>query len=205
LYAECTQTKANSTKRLSKQNSNRFGLPAQQYALPRESLARVNVLPKDAPQEIIDKYGPNSAFGQGDGQVPKEMPPPPKPKRQLKQKSGPNQAVGHETLNGKAETQSTNKGGPLEELASLLNPLNEMDIWATHPPVPDVCDLIGYVTSGGYNLSEGKGTAVGSIWTQRLLQGWTTSETDQRLRRLCIVRNAGEQFGRLGMWELCGM
>jgi ribonuclease P/MRP protein subunit POP1 len=65
------------------------------------------------------------------------------------------------------------------------------------------------VTSGAYNLAEGRGTAVGSVWVQRVVEGWKAETRDgdqkklERRRRLCIVRNAGESVGRLGVWELC--
>ena len=74
-----------------------------------------------------------------------------------------------------------------------------------HPPCPDVGDLIGFVTSGAYNLAEGKGTAIGSIWVQRVVEGWRTDgRLSDRQRRLCVVRNAGEGVGRLGIWQVCG-
>lgn len=64
--------------------------------------------------------------------------------------------------------------------------------------VPPEEDLIGFVTTGNYNLSEGKGTGIGSIQLSKvLLSGVKPSE-----RRMCIVRAAGERFGRLGVWEL---
>jgi ribonuclease P/MRP protein subunit POP1 len=100
----------------------------------------------------------------------------------------------------------------VEEMKELLiNPFEQPTEWDKHPPCPDPHDLIGFVTSGGYNLTEGRGTAIGGIWVQRLLQGWEVedgeggSEKDkERRRRLCIVRNAGEGVGRLGVWEVCG-
>lgn len=67
-----------------------------------------------------------------------------------------------------------------------------------HLEVPPEEDLIGFVTTGNYNLSEGKGTGIGSIQLSKVLQpGVKLSE-----RRMCIVRAAGERFGRLGVWEL---
>jgi len=70
------------------------------------------------------------------------------------------------------------------------------------------------VTSGGHNLSQGRGTAVGAVWAQRVLEGWADAadadldvrDADRdrdRIKRLCIVRNAGERIGRLGVWEVC--
>lgn len=59
-------------------------------------------------------------------------------------------------------------------------------------------DLIGFVTAGNFNLSEGKGTGIGSILLSKvLLPNVKPSE-----RRMCIVRAAGEKIGRLGVWEL---
>jgi len=81
-----------------------------------------------------------------------------------------------------------------------------------HPPCPDEGHLIGFVTSGAYNLAEGRGTAVGSVWLQRVVEGWRAEgggvmkgnvKQVERQRRLCVVRNAGEGVGRLGLWELC--
>lgn len=37
---------------------------------------------------------------------------------------------------------------------------------------PDVGDLIGFVTSGGYNLKRGGGSGIGAVWVQRVLEGW---------------------------------
>lgn len=37
---------------------------------------------------------------------------------------------------------------------------------------PQMSDLIGFVTSGGYNLAAGRGTAVGALWVQRVTEGW---------------------------------
>lgn len=49
---------------------------------------------------------------------------------------------------------------------------DDEDLWDKHIPCPDAEDLIGFVTSGGYNLTEGRGTAIGSIWTQRVIERW---------------------------------
>jgi len=61
-------------------------------------------------------------------------------------------------------------------------------------------------------LANGKGMAIGSVWVQRVLEGWREEEVmddarverqKQRERYLCIVRNAGEGIGRLASWEVC--
>ncbi|KAJ5437815.1 uncharacterized protein N7458_008813 [Penicillium daleae] len=72
------------------------------------------------------------------------------------------------------------------------------DPGSEHLEVPPEDDLIGFVTTGNFNLSEGKGTGVGSVLLSKvLLPNFKPSE-----RKMCIVRTAGEKFGRLGVWEL---
>ncbi|KAK0628590.1 ribonucleases P/MRP protein subunit POP1-domain-containing protein [Bombardia bombarda] len=68
-----------------------------------------------------------------------------------------------------------------------------------HPFCPSEEDLIGFVTSGSFSLSEGKGTAIGSISAERAfgaLKGAGAKEG-----KLCVVRNAGESVGWLARWE----
>lgn len=223
--------------RFAKQKTNKFNLARQQYAYPRESLASINVLPKNAPKEILEKYGPNSAFGRGDGEVPKET----AQAEGAARKSGRGQDKGK---GGDKVTKQPGKTGTTADSSSALDPntnpavfscsspsppyrLTRLmpaspreDPWTQHPPCPDPHDLIGFVTSGGYNLAEGHGTAVGAVWAQRVLEGWTsaaaeddimsaglsgkdTAKEAERIKRLCIVRNAGESIARLGIWELC--
>jgi len=135
--------------------------------------------------------------------------------------------------------------------------LIEEGLWERHVPCPGPEDLIGFMTTGGYNLSQGCGTGIGGIWVQRVVEGWREEERTskrkpsgadrdqeeteggpnaqqqqsrkgdrekvmpakadpqkakgekqrkqqvERERHLCIVRNAGESVGRLGIWELC--
>jgi ribonuclease P/MRP protein subunit POP1 len=111
-----------------------------------------------------------------------------------------------------AAAQANADGPTAEERAAvpeaLMVPVRDAD-GNCHPPCPGPGDLIGFVTSGAYNLAEGRGTAVGSVWVQRVVEGWRAETRDgdqkklERRRRLCIVRNAGESVGRLGVWELC--
>ena len=71
-----------------------------------------------------------------------------------------------------------------------------------HPAVPDEVDLIGFVTTGEFNLAEGKGVAIGSIVVKKLLEGIRREgKVSAAEGRLCIVRNAGEKLGRLARWE----
>ncbi|CAD6502708.1 BgTH12-05298 [Blumeria graminis f. sp. triticale] len=71
------------------------------------------------------------------------------------------------------------------------------------PLVPDVEDLIGFVTTGEFCLADGGGTAMGSLLVSRALEGagFSGSKPDQGAR-LCIVRNAGENVARLARWEV---
>lgn len=63
--------------------------------------------------------------------------------------------------------------------------------------VPTEDDLIGFVTTGNYNLSEGKGTGIGSIQLSKVL----APNAKPSERRMCIIRASGEKSGRLGIWE----
>jgi ribonuclease P/MRP protein subunit POP1 len=64
-----------------------------------------------------------------------------------------------------------------------------------YPVCPSEDDLIGFVTSGNFNLGEGQGTGIGAILLKRV-QG------DGAESRLCIVRNAGNGVGRLARWDI---
>ena len=106
---------------------------------------------------------------------------------------------------------------------SLVFPPPIEDADHIHPPIPGEEDLIGFATTGNYNLSAGKGTGIGAIITNKIklsrpdtASGRSEPEDDLDLRiykdavqrlgkekmtRLCIVQTAGERVGRLGWWE----
>lgn len=65
-----------------------------------------------------------------------------------------------------------------------------------YPVVPDETDLIGFVTTGNFNLSEGLGTGIGSIVLSKVVN------ERQAEQKLCVVRDAGQSLGRLARWEL---
>lgn len=82
---------------------------------------------------------------------------------------------------------------------------NRVDIGGDHPLCPGEEDLLGFVTAGAFSLSEGRGTAVGSISAARALEslreaGGTGAGAGEG--RLCVVRNAGESVGWLARWQL---
>ncbi|KKK25291.1 hypothetical protein P175DRAFT_0339185 [Aspergillus ochraceoroseus IBT 24754] len=91
--------------------------------------------------------------------------------------------------------------------ASLLTPVS--DECPEHLALPGEEDLIGFITTGNYNLSEGKGTGIGSIQVSKvsgpvpgLGKKKSSSKAQEREKHMCIVRGAGETIGRLGSWEL---
>lgn len=69
-----------------------------------------------------------------------------------------------------------------------------------HPLCPGEEDLIGFVTTGEYNLREGKSTAVGAVSAEKAVE--TVRSAGAREGRLCVVRNAGEAVGWLARWEV---
>jgi ribonuclease P/MRP protein subunit POP1 len=76
---------------------------------------------------------------------------------------------------------------------------NELDMGG-HPLCPDEHDLLGFVTTGAFSLSEGKGTAIGSLSAGKAFE--TVREAGAREGKLCVVRNAGESVGWLARWRL---
>ncbi|KAL9092853.1 MAG: hypothetical protein Q9165_004271 [Trypethelium subeluteriae] len=89
-----------------------------------------------------------------------------------------------------------------------------------YPVVPEEKDMMGFVTSGSFNLGEGQATGIGSLLLSKLVafpnplgrrqdegrkegeRVWKGSEVVKE-DRLCIVREAGLGFGRLAMWDIC--
>ena len=91
--------------------------------------------------------------------------------------------------------------------AMLLGDLKATNDDRQSPPVaPDRADLIGFVTTGNFNLSEGVGTCVGSIALGKAIKhsemSSILSEEVRRLQHLCIVRESGQGSCRLARWEL---
>jgi len=82
---------------------------------------------------------------------------------------------------------------------ALVNPVRAGE--KEYPDCPPDGDLIGFVTSGNYNLAAGKGTGVGNIVIKKVVDGFKTGEGMEE--RLCVVRNAGSGIGRLARWNIC--
>ncbi|EGD98415.1 ribonuclease P complex subunit Pop1 [Trichophyton tonsurans CBS 112818] len=103
---------------------------------------------------------------------------------------------------------------------SLLNQLKEPSRKTgnnskeqAHLPIPQEEDLLGFVTSGNFNLAAGKGTGIGAILVNRICPHRTLDEPsapstsknchqEVKLMNICIIRAAGENVGRLGRWEV---
>ncbi|OOF93454.1 hypothetical protein ASPCADRAFT_209406 [Aspergillus carbonarius ITEM 5010] len=86
--------------------------------------------------------------------------------------------------------------------ASLIAPSADADARQDHLPIPTEADLIGFVTTGNYNLAEGKGTGIGSIQLSKVTKTTGSSKGKANGRNMCIIRSAGETVGRMASWEL---
>lgn len=71
-----------------------------------------------------------------------------------------------------------------------------------YPIVPDEEDLIGFVTTGNFNLAEGMPTAVANLALHRVLKGREEGQGMKKDEHVCIVRPAGSTIGRLATWEV---
>lgn len=71
-----------------------------------------------------------------------------------------------------------------------------------YPVAPDEADLIGFVTTGNYNLAEGSPTAIANIAVHRVVGADSEVKGIPNARRVCIVRQAGSTIGRLARWEV---
>ena len=182
-----------------KQKQNHHSLPPQHVVRPNDPPDHINVLPKNAPQSIIDEFG-------------------------------------REPLTAEQIKEDQRQALMRELMKNEMKPGEEWDASKGLVECPDAHDLIGFVTSGAFNLTEGRGTAIGGIWVQRLIEGWRDEDlasgvakasgsasaepmkrsltnktktqappqaTQRSEQYLCIIRNSGESVGRLGIWELC--
>ncbi|MCJ1479325.1 hypothetical protein MMC13_008010 [Lambiella insularis] len=66
-----------------------------------------------------------------------------------------------------------------------------------YPTVPDEEDLVGFVTTGNFNLGEGRGTGIGCVVAARMAR----AEGRAWRKGLCVVREAGSGLGRVARWE----
>ncbi|KAL6710693.1 Ribonucleases P/MRP protein subunit pop1 [Coniothyrium glycines] len=71
-----------------------------------------------------------------------------------------------------------------------------------YPIVPDEEDLIGFVTTGNYNLAKGVPTAIANIAVHKVAGNPPGATTKAKNETLCIIRQAGSTIGRLAKWEV---
>ncbi|KAI0521621.1 POPLD domain-containing protein [Xylaria bambusicola] len=79
-----------------------------------------------------------------------------------------------------------------------------------HPLCPDAADLIGFVTTGAYNLRDGRAEAIGSITAAHALRALSDEnkrakkdhKSEKGAARLCVVRDSGVGVGWLARWEV---
>jgi ribonuclease P/MRP protein subunit POP1 len=81
--------------------------------------------------------------------------------------------------------------------ASLLEPTRAGA--DAYPACPGEEDLIGFVTSGNYDLGAGRGMGVGCLLVSKLGE---VGDGEGEEARLCIVRSAGLGLARLARWEV---
>ena len=106
-------------------------------------------------------------------------------------------------------TDASNHAYHAAQMSTMLEPLpqdQETPIETpragdpSYPRVPGEEDLIGFVTTGNFNLGQGKGTGIGCLALKKV-------EGDlKNLGRgtLCIVRETGMSLGRIARWKVCG-
>ena len=72
--------------------------------------------------------------------------------------------------------------------------------------MPGEEDLIGFVTSGNFNLKEGRGTGIAALSFARVFSEFMCPTgkggSKEAMKRICVVRGVGEQVGRLARWEV---
>ena len=97
--------------------------------------------------------------------------------------------------------------------AALLNhaghtePLETRVADPPYPPIPDAEDLVGFVTTGNFNMGEGRGTGIGAVAWCKMLEGGGIEKVgakggeNDHLTGWCVVREAGSTIGRLGRWK----
>jgi len=110
------------------------------------------------------------------------------------------------------------RGVPQEEIQKrlaaylLMEPTSDDADGPNYPKVPGEDDLIGFVTTGEFCLSRGKGVGIASVLLSKVMgdsskrntdgKASEESKADREERQLCIVRNAGESIGRLARWDV---
>ncbi|EMC94315.1 hypothetical protein BAUCODRAFT_157940 [Baudoinia panamericana UAMH 10762] len=69
-----------------------------------------------------------------------------------------------------------------------------------YPACPVEEDLIGFVTTGNFNLEQGQGTGIGNVLIERVMEEARRDWEGEG--RVVVVRNAGDRVGRLARWTV---
>jgi ribonuclease P/MRP protein subunit POP1 len=126
--------------------------------------------------------------------------------------SKPKSGSGTKSATGRAPASNSKKENLPQHLqtralaAKLLEPPRHTDGPPKlgdedYPRVPDEDDLIGFVTTGNYNLADGRPTAIANLALHRVVQCPDTGPGGVEHGNWCIIREAGQTFGRLAKWE----
>lgn len=151
-------------------NARIYRLPTNNPALRAQWLALAN-------PPTTTKAPPNS-----------RPPPPPPPPKHIPQHARTAQNLAASLLSGSSGTVASSN--------TALPKAGEKG----YPHVPDEVDLIGFVTTGNYNLGEGRCEAIGNVAVARVV-GAGNANQKASARNLCVVREAGQGLGRLARWK----
>ncbi|KAK7757669.1 Ribonucleases P/MRP protein subunit pop1 [Diatrype stigma] len=184
---------------------------ARIYRLPDE--AAKDAAPLEEAAAAAAAGGPSSSFSWVGGSVTNKSQPPQLPpnlrEQWLAQKPDPKKGGGGSC--GKKNNQpKTAAIGDVHARARMLArellvaPTLHQDNNDHHPPCPGAEHLVGFVTTGSYNLRDGRAAAVGALSATAARDEMRRYAGDRShsAARLCVVRNAGEVVGRLARWEV---
>ncbi|KAM5366033.1 hypothetical protein ACJZ2D_010711 [Fusarium nematophilum] len=163
-----------------------YRLPSTPAAAPPSSEAEVPATIPEPPSSPSSSALPHDLRAQWLARIPPSTTPKSKPRTTSR-------ARDLDSLKRELALELVSKPAPLP-----LAPANQSDMGG-HPLVPNAKDLVGFVTTGSFNLSEGRGMAIGSIAVEKVL---SSIKQNPKEGRLCIVRNAGESVGWIAKWEV---
>ncbi|KAI1114180.1 POPLD domain-containing protein [Nemania sp. NC0429] len=136
---------------------------------------------------------------------------PAKPNAKSKPKSQPRP----QNTNVPSDTADTTPQARLQALAqSLTGPPPRPSLYPApanaaamninnHPLCPDARDLVGFATTGAYNLRSGRGEAIATLSAPAAAAELRRYPNPRDARaRLCVVRDAGQGVGWLARWDI---
>jgi len=103
------------------------------------------------------------------------------------------------------------RGNPSDNARIYSIPDSEISLWLKshqakkptgkklneYPNVPNSFNLIGFITSGSYNLTKGHNSGVGAIDAN---YAHDLNDSSNEKKKYCVVRNVGTCYGRLAIW-----